>query len=321
MAILSFMTGRSDGAGGTGGAGLAVLCEGSIKVGHDDWNQAVNALIAGLRFYTERAGGEGIYDGGAAVVGDFGGAGTTYPPVSLLVEDDAADVWPKITAAYTAIDFSAIASGAGKLYAVLGQLAGVSPAAGDGATPAVTFVALPSASAAPAHSLLLGAGTVTASAFTTWTPQAGTFIVINRTDRLDPEYPGVAWVDPGAAVTCVPTEGVNNHYVVAEDANVQAQVMWRVPDTFSAWKATSINISHAATGAAPDSTVKLYIDTALIDTYTLAASPFPILAADLATAVAGSIVSLWFDLNGCYSGYGSNEFQLGWIDFLMEVTT
>lgn len=136
-----------------------------------DCLQWTKARLALARFLGWRVGGEGIYAGGAAVVGDLTTGGTEYPAVTLIVNDDSAYPWPIITAAATAITF-VDTSGAGALYAVVKQLAGVTPAAADGGFNQVSFVAQLAASAAPLHSLKLGTGTIAASAFTTYTPEA-----------------------------------------------------------------------------------------------------------------------------------------------------
>ncbi|MBI2297656.1 MAG: hypothetical protein HYU66_01670 [Armatimonadetes bacterium] len=315
-------------------SGLSLLGAGSDTVPAAHYNQNVKARIALAKVAAELFGGPGIYAGGAHELDDFGGSGTLYPAVTLVVNDDAGEAWFFKCAGQVAITFGAANASPAALYAVVQAMAGVSPAAAEGGATQVLFVAQDAADPAPPHALLLGTGAVSDSAFTSWTPEPGSFIawppgggtVQDCTVRLDPEYPGVAWDDPGAVVTCEPGAAhTYNVYVIAEDGNAQAQVLFRVPDNFSAWKTTGIGPVTAASGTAPDSTVTLYIDGTEIDTYTLASggslAETAIPDTDLVTATAGTIMALYFDLFGCYSGYGSNVFTLAWIKFYMEVTT
>lgn len=150
--------------------GVAIRHTAGLRVGDGDLNQLSDALLAAKRVYGGILGGEGIYAGGAAALGDIAD-GTDYPAVTIVVADDSGELWPFKTTSATAITFNETSTAAGdaRLYAVPVLLSGVSPAAADGRYNQVRFVADDVANAAPAHSLLLGTGTVTASALTAFT--------------------------------------------------------------------------------------------------------------------------------------------------------
>jgi len=137
-----------------------------------DWNQLAKALMAAKKVLGVRFGGEGIWDGGANVIGDLSASGTEYPAVLLVVYDDSGEAWYFRTTTATAITFSDTDAATGALYAVIQQQSGVSPAAAEGGRAQLQFVAQDNGDAAPDHSLKLGTGTIVSSEFTDWTPEA-----------------------------------------------------------------------------------------------------------------------------------------------------
>jgi len=99
--------------------------------------------------------------------------GQNYPLTSILIEDDTDDktTWGLTTNAKTPITFIDAGPVAGSLYAIVDTLSSGSITIFAKAGSAdVSFVAQASASAAPANSILLGTGTITGSAFTTFIP-------------------------------------------------------------------------------------------------------------------------------------------------------
>lgn len=158
--------------------GLAAVVNGDGNtLAVTDYNQLPRYMAAAMRLLAELldSDAEGIVSGGADAIGDFGGSGTEYPPVTLMVKDDSGIVHPFVCTSNKPITgLDAIADGtATTLYAIPQKQSGVSPAAAVGGLTAVTFLAQATATAAPADSLVLGAGNVTGNAFTTWTPAAG----------------------------------------------------------------------------------------------------------------------------------------------------
>jgi len=154
----------------TARGGLGIRATGGERVGDGDLNQMIDARLAAARVLGDILGGEGVYAGGAALLADIT-TGTQYPAVTLVIADDSGYLWPFKTTSATAITFNVTGTAAGdaRLYAVPTMLSGVTPAAADGRYNQVRFVADDVANAAPAHSLLLGTGTVTASALTAFT--------------------------------------------------------------------------------------------------------------------------------------------------------
>ncbi|MCG3177513.1 MAG: hypothetical protein MOGMAGMI_02487 [Candidatus Omnitrophica bacterium] len=161
--------------------GLATLGETGDTLAAADFNQARQHGLAIARFLSDRLGGEGVYAGGATALGDLAG-GTAYPAFEAIVLDDSGQAWPFRNATATAMAFVDTA-GACTAYLVIGQVSGISPAMATGGATDFSIVVQLTATAAPAHSLPLGAGSVTASAFTTWTPDAAAFI-----DPADGDY-------------------------------------------------------------------------------------------------------------------------------------
>jgi hypothetical protein len=163
-----------------GRAGLGLRMDTATAVGQEDLNQMADARLALARVLGDILGGEGIYAGGAANLAAIT-SGTQYPATTLLIADDSGECWPFKTTSATAIVFNETSTAAGdaRLYAVPAMLAGVSPAAADARYNQVTFVCDDVANAAPAHSLLLGSGTVTASALSAYTPATG--VITTRT--------------------------------------------------------------------------------------------------------------------------------------------
>ena len=170
----------------TGRRGLAMHDQGG-RLGSADTTQIVDQLQAEKLVMASLLGGEGIYAGGADALADITD-GTTYPAVTIIIADDSGYVWPFKTASGTAITFNVTSTAAGdaRLYAVPVMLTGVSPAAADGRYNQVRFVADDVANAAPAHSLLLGSGTITASALTAYTPASG--VITSRTADVATTY-------------------------------------------------------------------------------------------------------------------------------------
>ena len=156
----------------SGRSGLAVRVQPGDRGGSDDFNQIIDSLLATRRALAGIIGGEAVYAGGATALADLADGGKSYPAVTLVVGDDAGYPWLFQTSSPTAIEFrvTATAAGAARLYATPATLAGVSPLAADGRYNQVRFVADDMANTAPAHSLLLGSGTITASGFTAYTP-------------------------------------------------------------------------------------------------------------------------------------------------------
>ncbi|MCC7494695.1 MAG: hypothetical protein IT204_20215, partial [Fimbriimonadaceae bacterium] len=153
--------------------GLAVRGAAGDTVPAIELNAVLDCLTALRRAVWDALGGEGIYSGGASVLADIV-TGTTYPALTAVLYDDSGVPWSFVKATGTAITFTNT-SGACTLYLVPALLTGVSPSAAAGGRGDFSLVCQLTASAAPAHSLVLGAGTVAASAFTTWTP-ASVFI-------------------------------------------------------------------------------------------------------------------------------------------------
>lgn len=155
----------------SGRTGLAVTGVTGNKLAAVDFNQVQYHGLAVSRFMAERLGGEGLYSGGATVIGDITD-GTDYPDFEAIVLDDSGQAWMFRKATATEMTFSDT-SGACTAYLVIGQVSGVSPVMATGGLTDFSIIVQLTATAAPAHSLVLGAGAVTASAFTNWTPDAG----------------------------------------------------------------------------------------------------------------------------------------------------
>ena len=154
--------------------GLAVVLEGNgtERTGHSDFNQVALSLQASRMAFLQVLGGQGIYSGGASVIGDLG-IGTTYPPVLFCWLDGgtpAVPWWGWFLAAQT-ITFNCVSSSAGALVAQIQTMSGVSPAAALGGIANWTFVAYDTnTQLQPSNSYLLGTGVIAASAFTSYTP-------------------------------------------------------------------------------------------------------------------------------------------------------
>ena len=148
----------------------------------DDFKQNILARMALVKGAVKILGGEGIYIGGVHAIGDFLATGTQYPPSTLALNDDSAYTWTFTLPTATPIVFG-ITSGSAKLYAVILLDNILSPAAAQATITGVYFTAIPYANSAPANSLLLGSGNVSASAFTTWTSNNSAFVSWTTTDR------------------------------------------------------------------------------------------------------------------------------------------
>lgn len=149
--------------------GLATAPDSGDTYAERDGDQAVNLAAAARTAVCTALGGEGIWRGAAPLV-DTGTDGakveaSASAPLVLAIADDSGYVWWFQFTSDQTITFHAT-SGTLSLYATIHQLAGVTPAAATGSLAAVTFQ---TADTPPAHSLLLGSGSVTASAYTTWT--------------------------------------------------------------------------------------------------------------------------------------------------------
>lgn len=155
---------------GTGRIGLQVVLTGGEDAGSDDVNQTILQVYAMREFFQSLLNGPGIFVGGAHLLADLS-SGTSYPVVALQIRGASADPWQFVTSTTTAITFNvtSTAAAAARLYAVPLLATGVSPAAAVGGPTAVRFVADDVANGAPANSLLIGYGTITASAFTAFT--------------------------------------------------------------------------------------------------------------------------------------------------------
>ena len=94
-------------------SGIAVRAGTDTKLGLDDLNQLVDALLAAKRVLFALLGGEAVYAGGAADLSGLGGGGTTYPPVTLMVQDHDGEAWPFTTSSYTALTFKVTATDSG----------------------------------------------------------------------------------------------------------------------------------------------------------------------------------------------------------------
>lgn len=150
-----------------------------IVPSYQDAVQWIKAAAAARRAIVDLLGGEGIVSGGATAVGDLADGGATYPAVKAFVLDDAGEAWYCSLPSGLAMTFTATSGSGCKAYLYPAQLVGVSPAAATGGITNWVIEVLASGTAAPAHSLLLGAGDVTASAFTTWTEDAGARVALN----------------------------------------------------------------------------------------------------------------------------------------------
>lgn len=155
--------------------GLNVLSSKNDFIEHTSYNQNTLAKISLARVISTVLGGPGLYrqDGSNSIDVLNTSAGTAVPPVNLLIADSSDELWFFSTEANVAITFSYTGSGAGKLYAVIGLIAPTPSggAAAIGGYANVTFIAQASATVAPANSILIGTGNITASAFTTFTEQ------------------------------------------------------------------------------------------------------------------------------------------------------
>lgn len=156
--------------------GLAIRVAVGDIPGSDDFDQIAASLVAWRKVVGATLGGEGIYIGGAE---DAAGLASGYPAVTLVVNDDAGVPWGFKTTSDTAITFNVASTAAGdaRLYAVPSpmldsELDPVAPPAAIGSSTDILFVADDVANGAPDDSLLLGSGTIAASAFTAYTPSA-----------------------------------------------------------------------------------------------------------------------------------------------------
>lgn len=154
--------------GASGRTGLGIYGATGDTLAAADFNQRSYHGLATAKLLAQRLGGEGLYSGGATVIGDIAD-GTDYPAFEAVVLDDSGNAWPFRKTTATEMTF-VDTSGACTAYLVIGQVSGVSPAMATGGLTDFTILVQLTATAAPAHSLALGAGNVTASAFTDWTP-------------------------------------------------------------------------------------------------------------------------------------------------------
>lgn|GEM_PF-4928016 len=136
------------------------------------FNQIAKARLGLSAALSSILGGPALYAGGAAALGDISG-GTLYPACTLVLLDSSGYPWWHKTATTKAITFNvtSTATGDARLYAVPVLYAYSAPTADAavGGPTDVAFVADDVANGAPPHSLLLGTGTITASALTAYT--------------------------------------------------------------------------------------------------------------------------------------------------------
>ena len=158
--------------------GLAASTATGDTVLDTDLNQGISHRLAIARVVAELLGGEGLYTGGASVIGDLA-SGTAYPAFTAIVKDDSGSCWMFRKASATAMTFndSGVACTA---YLVVGQLDGVSPAMASGGVTDFQILVQATADPAPAHSLALGGGDVDSEPkFTAWTPDPAAFVTID----------------------------------------------------------------------------------------------------------------------------------------------
>ncbi len=151
-----------------------------ITPSYRDADQWVRIPAATRTALAARFGGPGLVLGGAAEVTELAGGGTRYPasseaPLLLTVADDSGYAyWFLLTAEAPIQGLTALADGTtAAVYAVIGKVAGVSPAMAAGGPANVVFLAQNQAAPPPGDSLLLGTGTVGSGSLTTWTEAAG----------------------------------------------------------------------------------------------------------------------------------------------------
>jgi len=205
----------------SGRSGLGVTGATGDTLAAVDFNQLAKHGLAISRFMAERLGGEGLYSGGATVIGDIAD-GTDYPAFEAIVLDDSGNAWLFRTTSATEMTFSDT-SGACTAYLVIGQVSGVSPAMATGGLTDFSIIVQLTATAAPAHSIPLGAGAVTASAFTDWTPDAGV--------NAGPAVVGQG-LDVEGALTLL--DGGSDHDITILRADVAAARSYTIPEAGAA---------------------------------------------------------------------------------------
>lgn len=163
----------------SGRLGLASTCAdtGVEKVHRRDWNGAAAHRLAIGTVLARALGGEGVYRGKATLVSTTAVQADGTTPLILCVLDDSGYAYWGYFASNQTITFDAT-SGTLSLYAVPKQASGVSPAIADGGLADFDFIAR--STAAPAHSLLLGSGSVTASSFTSFTEETTLRVVVGH---------------------------------------------------------------------------------------------------------------------------------------------
>jgi len=246
-------------------------------------------------------GGEGIYIGGASVFGDIT-TGTVYPALLAAVADDAGGYWWVRKATGTTMTFL-VTSGACTAYLVVGQVAGVSPVMATGGATDFTIVVQLTATAAPAHSLPLGSGAVTASAFTDWTVDPAVMVAANASPfaRRDlAETISGAWTFSGTAPTVSALTA--SQPVVTDGAKKLTSAGFATTDI--------ARLSGAVFTGAVDIEGALTIQDAGND------HDATIAVADLAAARAYTIPDFGadgkFTLRGDWTSYGGTSTIVGW---------
>ena len=203
-----------------------------VKAGDADFAQMV-AYAASLGTAFGKilgASGGAVFSGGAHVVGDLTGGGKNYPAtLGVCVDGTVPPVsYPFQTTAAQAMNF-AVTSGACTVYAVPVAMAGITPKNVVGGIGQVQFLVQLTATTAPVAGLALGSGSVTASAFTTFTPAS--FAPATALLNMGFAYQG-AWVNTtNYSVGQLVTYGGNTYICLV--ANVSSE-----PDLYPAkWAA------------------------------------------------------------------------------------
>jgi len=150
----------------------------STTITDSDLNQNIKARMALGRFVAESlTDGEGIYSGGASVIGDIT-SGTDYPAFSLVIYDDSHNPFFFKKTTITTINFD-ISSGNGILYAIIKSEPLISPSMAIAGIDDVDFYVYDESQSAPLNSIRLGFGVVASSALTSYTTYDESFTALS----------------------------------------------------------------------------------------------------------------------------------------------